>query len=315
MENRAVSFDFWIALGGLFSGIVVGLTGMGGAAIVTPMLIFIFGVPPVATVSTDIVSSAIMKPVGAAVHLKRRTPHMRIVAWLCLGSVPGMVVGSLIFAQISTVADGNDLLRRLVGFTLLVSVGLSVMRLRLKWFRNDDPHGSVSFTRRKRIIVMIVGFFVGALVGITSVGSGTLITASLIMLFPTMFPSRLVGTDLVQAVPMLLVGALLHLGLGEVNLTVLVSLIAGQLPGAFIGARISSRYNGQALRILLLILIGSAGLALLGLAGWAVALMTAAGAILLGIPIIKQTLQDRDEEQHTVHPGEPANEITSDRSA
>ncbi len=292
-----MSLDLWIALGGLFAGVVVGLTGMGGAAIVTPMLIFIFGVPAPVVVSTDLVSAAAMKPVGAAVHLRRQTPHLRIVFWLCVGSIPGVIVGSLLFAQIAGVSNGEELLRNFVGVALLVSVAFSVMRLRLKWFKNTDPTGRLFLTNQRRAVVGGVGLIVGILVGITSVGSGTLIAASLIFLFPTMYPSRLVGTDLVQAVPMLIVGALVHWGVGEVDLTVLVSLLIGQLPGVWLGARISSRYNGQALRLLLLVLIGAAGLALVGVPPIYVALLTVGGSLIIGVPIMRQTIADRAQER------------------
>lgn len=289
--------DLWITLGGLFAGIVVGLTGMGGAAIVTPMLIFLFGVPPAVTVSTDVVSAAAMKPVGAVVHLRRQTPHMRIVFWLCVGSIPGVIVGSIVFAQIAGIADGEELLKKFVGFALLLSVAVSVLRLRLRWFRSKDPSGTVVFTNQKRALVAFAGLVVGVLVGITSVGSGTLIAASLILLFPTMYPSRLVGTDLVQAVPMLVVGALVHWGVGEVDMKVLISLLIGQIPGVWLGARISSRYNGQALRLLLLVLVGAAGLALVGLPPLVVAAVTIAGSVIIGIPIVKQTIAERAEER------------------
>lgn len=292
-----MSFDVWIALGGLFAGIVVGLTGMGGAAIVTPMLIFVFGVPPAVTVSTDVVSAAAMKPVGALVHLRRQTPHMRIVFWLCVGSIPGVIIGSLVFAQIAGIADGEKLLKQFVGIALLLSVAMSVLRLRLRWFQSTDPNGSVALSTRKRTLVACTGLVVGILVGITSVGSGTLIAASLILMFPTMYPSRLVGTDLVQAVPMLLVGALVHWGVGEIDLTVLISLLVGQIPGVWLGARISSRYNGQALRLLLLVLVGAAGLALVGLPPTIVALITAGGSLIVGVPIVKQSIADRNEQQ------------------
>lgn len=294
-----MSFDVWIAIGGLFAGIVVGLTGMGGAAIVTPMLIFIFGVPPAVAVSTDVVSAATMKPVGAGVHLQRRTPHMRVVAWLCVGSIPGVVLGSLAFAQIATINNGGQILKYFVGFVLLLSVVVSVLRLRLRRFETTDPNGSVALTTKKKVLVASAGLIVGVLVGITSVGSGTLIAASLVLLFPAMYPRRLVGTDLVQAVPMLVVGALIHWGVGEIDLAVLIPLLIGQIPGVWLGARISSRYDGQALRILLLVLIGASGLALLGVPPVLVALIVATASVIIGVPIIRQTMADRSSQSES----------------
>ena len=259
MHTCPVSIDPFLTLGGLFAGTVVGLTGLGGAAIVTPMLLLIFNVPPPVAVSTDVVSAAVMKPVGAAVHIKRRTPYYPVVLWLSMGSVPGV---------------------------LLVAVVVTMLRLRLRRYTEVHGEQALIFSRGKLAIAAGVGLVVGTLVGLTSVGSGTLIAASLMLLFPAMLPSRLVGTDLVQAVPMLVVGAIAHAGLGEIDPTVLVSLLLGQIPGVFIGARISSRYNGQELRWLLLVLVGSAGLALLGVPSWIATTTTVAGVLLLGIPII-----------------------------
>jgi uncharacterized protein len=293
-----VSIDWWITLGGLFTGVVVGLTGMGGAAIVTPMLIFVFGVPPAVTVSTDVVSAAAMKPIGAGVHLARRTPHMRIVFWLCIGSVPGVLIGTLIFAKITTISNGADLLKFLVGIALLVSVAVSVLRLRLKWFKTKLALGQVYLSNRFRVLLAVAGFIVGILVGITSVGSGTLIAASLILMFPSMLPSRLVGTDLVQAVPMLIVGAVAHWGLGEIDWTIAASLLIGQIPGIFVGARISSHYNGQALRMLMLVLVGLSGLALVGLPKVATGAITAAGTLIIGTPIVLEYLRERKAEKN-----------------
>lgn len=312
MQIGGMQLDLWITLGGLFAGVVVGLTGMGGAAIVTPMLIFVFGVPAPVTVSTDIVSAALMKPVGAGVHIARRTPHMRIAFWLCAGSIPGVIIGSYFFSQIASSKDGTHTLRVLVGIVLLISVGVSFWKTRLSKY--EGRMNRVFLSPKRRAIVAFVGLLVGVMVGITSVGSGTLIAASLIVMFPSMLPSRLVGTDLVQAVPMLAVGAVVHWGLGEIDWVVLVSLLIGQLPGVFIGARISSRYDGQALRLMLLILIAVSGLALVGLPAWLVAIITVAGCLGVGIPIVSQSLRDHREGKDRIAVDEAA-EPSGDQAA
>ncbi|MFN8184846.1 MAG: sulfite exporter TauE/SafE family protein [Candidatus Nanopelagicales bacterium] len=281
-----MSIDPFLTLGGLFAGTVVGLTGLGGAAIVTPMLLLIFHVPPAVAVSTDVVSAAVMKPVGAAVHIKRRTPYYPVVLWLSMGSVPGVLLGTWLFSLLVEGEGGDTTLRRMIGVVLLVAVVVTMLRLRLRRYTEQHGEQPLIFSRGKLAIAAGVGLVVGTLVGLTSVGSGTLIAASLMLLFPAMLPSRLVGTDLVQAVPMLVVGAIAHAGLGEIDPTVLVSLLLGQIPGVFIGARISSRYNGQELRWLLLVLVGSAGLALLGVPSWIATTITVVGVLALGVPII-----------------------------
>jgi len=297
MHTWPVSIDLFLTLGGLFAGTVVGLTGLGGAAIVTPMLLLIFHVPPAVAVSTDVVSAAVMKPVGAAVHIKRRTPYYPVVLWLSMGSVPGVLLGTWLFSLLVEGEGGDTTLRRIIGVVLLVAVVVTLLRLRLRRFSAQNDELPLVFSRGKLAVASGVGLFVGTLVGLTSVGSGTLIAASLMLLFPAMLPSRLVGTDLVQAVPMLAVGAIAHAGLGEIDPTVLVSLLLGQIPGVFIGARISSKYNGQELRWLLLVLVGSAGLALLGVPSWIATTFTVAGVLLLGVPII---LRHRKQEKTPV---------------
>lgn len=290
-----MTIDPLLTLGGIFAGTVVGLTGLGGAAIVTPMLLLLFGVPAPVAVSTDVVSAALMKPVGAWVHLRQRTPYMKIVLWLSLGSVPGVLFGTWLFTRLVGEGDphGESLLRQMIGGVLLVAVFVTALRMALRRFaakRSDKP---VSLSTRRLSVTLVVGLVVGTLVGITSVGSGTLIAASLLLLFPAMLPSRLVGTDLVQAVPMLIAGAIAHAGLGEVDLTVLVSLLLGQIPGVWIGARVSSRYNGNELRWLLLVLVGSAGLALLGAPAWLATTLTVGGVVGLGAPILVRAYRQR----------------------
>lgn len=306
-----MTIDLWLTLGGLFAGSVVGLTGLGGAAIVTPMLLLLFGLPAPIAVSTDVVSAAVMKPVGASVHLRQRTPYLPVVLWLSVGSVPGVLLGTVLFAQLIGSEGGDDVLRRLIGIVLLGAVAITLVRMRLRRFAVAHADQALMFTRGRLAVATGVGLVVGTLVGLTSVGSGTLIAASLLILFPAMLPSRLVGTDLVQAVPMLIVGAIAHWGLGEVSWTVLVSLLLGQIPGVWFGARISSRYNGQELRWLLLVLVGAGGLALLGAPSWLATTVTVVGCLGLGVPIVVKAIRHRHHHHDltatpSAEAGEPA---------
>lgn len=295
-----------LTIGGLLAGLIVGLTGMGGAAIVTPMLIFVFGVPAPVAVSTDVVSAAAMKPVGAAVHVWRRTPHMRIVFWMCVGSIPGVILGTLAFRAVVSGASGSALMRTFIGCALLLSVAMSLGRLRLhRLLSNGDPR-SVWLSPRRRVAVTLVGLIVGTLVGLTSVGSGSLVAAAILIMFPAILPSRLVGTDLAQAVPMLIVGAIAHWGLGEIDWSVAVSLLIGQIPGVWLGARVSSRYDGQALRLLVLIMVGASGMALVGVPATAVGLVTAICTIALGVPIALDAIRNRRTDRALAGADQPA---------
>ncbi len=297
-----------LTLGGLLAGLIVGLTGMGGAAIVTPMLIFVFGIPAPIAVSTDVVSAAAMKPVGAAVHVMRRTPHLRIVFWMCVGSIPGVILGTVAFRAIVNGSAGSEMMRTFIGCALLFSVAMSLGRLRLTRYFSANANRPIFLSAKRRVTIVIIGLVVGTLVGLTSVGSGSLVAAAILMMFPAMLPSRLVGTDLAQAVPMLIVGAVAHWGLGEIDWSVAISLLIGQVPGVWLGARVSSRYDGQALRLLVLIMVGASGLALVGVPPVPVGLITLVCTVAIGFPIVFDAIRDRN-----VDDTEPESELV-DRS-
>ena len=295
-----------MSLGGLFAGVVVGLTGLGGAAIVTPMPLLLFNVPAPIAVSTDLVSAAVMKPVGASVHIKRRTPYWPVVGWLSMGSVPGVLVGTWLFSMLADTDSGEGTLKRIIGVVLLVAVLITALRLRLRKYADDHSDAPMYFSRGRLAIAGLVGLVVGILVGLTSVGSGTLIAACLLILFPAMLPSRLVGTDIVQAVPMLVVGAIAHAGMGEVDWKIVVSLLIGQIPGVFIGARVSSRYNGQELRWLLLVLVAAGGVSLLGAPKWVGTSMTLIGVVGLGVPILVRAFRHAPASPTSTEEADPA---------
>lgn len=257
-----------LSLGGLVAGFIVGLTGMGGAALVTPMLVLLFGINPAAAVSSDVVASAIMKPVGAAVHIRARTVHWGLVGWLSAGSIPGVLLGTVIFARVLTTDEASATIKTWIGWVLILAVAAMVAKTfvsrRASALRGvQEPLGTDMPV--KPLPTLILGLVVGVLVGMTSVGSGSLVVTTLLLLYPLLRPSILVGTDLTQAVPMLIAGAIAHAGFGDIDIAVVVSLLIGQIPGVFVGARMSSRYDGQALRWLLMVILSATALKLLGL--------------------------------------------------
>ncbi|HEV8025531.1 MAG TPA: sulfite exporter TauE/SafE family protein [Candidatus Nanopelagicales bacterium] len=282
-----LSVDPLLAFGGLLAGLLVGLTGMGGAALVTPMLVLVFGVPPAAAVSSDVVASAAMKPVGAFVHAKARTVHWRLVWWLSVGSIPGVLIGTWIFASVLDTEEAEETIRLWIGGVLLVAVGAMlaknyISRRRRRSHQDQAPPALQGADLPVKIVpTVIVGALVGVLVGTTSVGSGSLVVTSLLLLYPLLRPSVLVGTDLTQAVPMLIAGALAHAGFGAISVAVVVSLLIGQIPGVWIGAKLSSSYDGHALRWLLMVILAATAVTLLG----APRVMTGAVAI-VGVAIV-----------------------------
>ncbi|MFM1918259.1 MAG: hypothetical protein RJB01_1774, partial [Actinomycetota bacterium] len=198
--------DLILALGGLFAGLLVGLTGMGGAVIVTPMLVLLFGVPPAAAISSDVVAAAVMKPVGAWVHIRAKTVHWKLVGWISVGSIPGVLIGTWLFSAVLATTDAEALLRTLIGIVLLIALAAMVAKRfvarRAARTRTIAQEMQGTDMPIKVIPTVIVGALVGLLVGLTSVGSGSLVVTALLLLYPLMRPSVLVGTDLTQAVPM-----------------------------------------------------------------------------------------------------------------
>lgn len=259
--------DLALALGGLVAGLMVGLTGMGGAALVTPMLVLVFGVSPAAAVSSDVVAAAVMKPVGAWVHIRNHTVHWGLVGWLSAGSIPGVLVGTWVFSKVLASSGADETIRSWIGGVLLVALGAMFAK---QWLaRRQKARGRTikmtgTETPVKVVPTVLLGFFVGSIVGMTSVGSGSLIVTILLLLYPFLRPSVLVGTDITQAVPMLLAGAIAHAGLGDISIAVVVSLLIGQIPGVILGARLSSRYDGHLLRWLLIGILAATALKLLG---------------------------------------------------
>jgi uncharacterized membrane protein YfcA len=258
-----VNLDFGIALAGFLVGIVVGLTGMGGGALMTPILVLGFGIEPLAAVSSDLVAAVAMKPVGGGIHFRHGTVHTGLVKWLALGSVPGALLGSYVISHLS--GDVGDLIETVLGIVLLVAAGAMIVRMYLSSHRGPGVEGEAA--RRvpvRRAATLAVGLVGGTIVGMTSVGSGSLMIVALMLLYPTLSSRELVGTDLVQAVPLVLAAALGHLLWGQFELSLTTSLLIGSIPGVIIGAQISSRAPDHFIRPVLVLVLALTGLKLLG---------------------------------------------------
>ncbi len=250
-------------------GIVIGLTGMGGGALMTPMLVIFFGIPPLAAVSSDLVATAVMKPFGAGVHLRRGTVDLPLVGWLCVGSVPSAFLGVLLARSLGDGQDVQDLIQIALGVALLLAVaGLAArayVRLRERVngtaVSDEDVPARVQVRRLPTVLVGAVG---GLVVGVTSVGSGSLIIVALLALYPMLKMNKLVGTDLTQAVPLVAAAALGHLLLGDFQLDIAAGILIGGIPGVLVGAAVSSRVNGRLVRWALVYVLLASALKLLG---------------------------------------------------
>lgn len=268
-------FDYTMALGSFFVAVIVGLTGMGGGALMTPMLVTFFGVPPLTAVSSDLVAAAVMKPVGSAVHLRRGTVDLRLVGWLCAGSVPAAFCGVLIARALGHGKDVQQVIQYALGVALLIAAaGLAVrgylaLRDRAEKRtpgagRRTALPGEPASTELPQVTVrpiptLLIGIVGGLVVGMTSVGSGSLIIVALLAIYPRLKANQLVGTDLVQAVPLVAAAALGHVFFGDFKLPITAALLVGSIPGVYIGSRISSRAPGGLIRrALAFVLLASA---------------------------------------------------------
>jgi len=254
--------DIGIAIAGLIVGIVVGLTGMGGGALMTPILVIGFGIEPLAAVSSDLVAAVVMKPIGGGIHFRRGTVHTGLVKWLAMGSVPGALLGSYWVSHLS--GDVGDTIKTVLGVVLLIAAGAMVFRGYLSKRRGIGVDGDTALAVPvKRAATLTVGFLGGTIVGMTSVGSGSLMIVALMLLYPTLSSKELVGTDLVQAIPLVLAAAIGHLIWGEFEFGLTSSLLIGAVPGVIIGAHVSSRAPDAIIRPLLVLVLALTGLKLL----------------------------------------------------
>ncbi|HYP77148.1 MAG TPA: sulfite exporter TauE/SafE family protein [Polyangiaceae bacterium] len=251
-----------VALAGLFVGFVVGLTGMGGGALMTPILVLLFKVQPLAAVSSDIVASMIMKPVGGGVHWRRGTVNTQLVRWLVVGSVPSAFLGVLLLKSSGQGEALQHHVKVALGVALLVvALGLIIRPLLSRGRQAGDSLAPLAVKKLQTVLIGIAG---GLVVGLTSVGSGSLMIILLLMLYPKLRLSELVGTDLVQAIPLVASAALGHAFFGDFQLALTASILIGSVPGVFIGAQLSSRAPDAVIRpALILVLLGSS-LKLLG---------------------------------------------------
>ncbi len=262
-------------------GIVVGLTGMGGGALMTPALIFL-GINPAAAVANDLVAAGVNKSVGAAVHWRKGQPNLRLAGLLILGSVPFSFAGGFIVQAVGDKEAQTTFLTYAIGAALLLAAGSYALRMYLQLrhvtggniLSEDEP-------QIRAVPTVIVGAVGGLLVGITSVGSGSLIMVALLLLYPTMSALKLVGTDLVQAVPLVIAAAVGHVfGVG-VTWSILIPLIVGGTPGTFIGARMASWLPQSVTRRGIVIVLTLTGLKMLGVEPTWVGII-GAGMLLLG---------------------------------
>ena len=268
--------DPYIVLGSAVVGLLVGMTGAGGGALMTPMLILLFGVKAPSAISSDLVAAVFMRPVGAAVHMRKGTVNYRLVGWLALGSVPMAFVGAYLLRVLGQTSGAPVHVEQALGAALLTGAAAMVIR-----YVMDVRGGKERATAARDLIckplpTFAIGMLGGVIVGLTSVGSGSLMIVLLLFLYPMISAGQLVGTDLTQAVPLTLaaaVGALVIVG--HVKFGVTASIIIGSVPAVLIGSLLSSRAPDKYLRPVITFVIFASGLKYVGVGttalGWTLA--------------------------------------------
>ena len=269
MPDLITTAFFSILAAGFFVGIVVGLTGMGGGALMTPALIFLGVGHTAAIVTADLTAAAVYKTGGAITHWREGSPNLALAKWLIIGSVPMAFLGPWL---VNAVTDDPETLEKTlklcIGIALLFAASTYALRLYIN-LRNVRRGGVLptEHPHIRPVPTLLVGALGGLLVGITSVGSGSVIMVALLMLYPGLSPVKLVGTDLVQAVPLVLAAALSNIAIHGLDWSLLIPLVLGSVPGTLIGSRLAPRVPQSIIRRGIVVVLTMSGVALLFKAG------------------------------------------------
>jgi uncharacterized membrane protein YfcA len=245
-------------LSGFCIGTLIGLTGVGGGSLMTPVLILLFGVHPTTAVGTDLLYAAATKTMGSLVHGLLGTIDWRIVGLLASGSLPMAVLTVTIVSHLNMRGGRvEQVITLMLGAALLATAAALLFRARL--IATLGVRARQSSGRRRAALTVLAGVALGVLVSLTSVGAGALGVTALILLYPSLPMPRIVGSDIAHAVPLTLVGGISHWAAGSVNGAILVSLLIGSLPGIVVGSHAASYVPERALRLALaavLVLVG-----------------------------------------------------------
>jgi uncharacterized membrane protein YfcA len=253
---------------GLGVGLLVGMTGIGGGSLMTPLLILVFGVKPITAVGTDLAYGAVTKTVGGFKHLRQGTVDMTLSTWMAVGSVPAAIGGVYVLDVIERSAGTsfNDLLIGVLGGALLLCGVATLARAVFLKQLHGRERDSVLMETRHKVAAVVMGAFVGFMLGVTSAGSGALIAVGLILMF-RLVPTRVVGTDVFHAALLLWAAAIAHIVSGNVDFALAGTILLGSVPGVWVGSHLSVRVPTAALRTTLAVVLLGSGLGLLAKAG------------------------------------------------
>ena len=258
-EIFGIGVDPIIILFGFGIGLLVGMTGMGGASLMTPLLILIFGIQPVTAIGTDIFYAAVTKTVGGWKHLKLGTVHKGLAFWLAVGSVPSALVGVWVIEllQRNYGEDLDTLVLGMLGGTLVV-VGVATLLRSIFFSGVIEERSALHLYRRHIIAAVITGITTGFVIGLTSAGSGTLIAIALIAIF-RLTPQRVVGTDVFHAAVLLWAAGIAHWVGGNINFLLAGTILVGSIPGVILGTDLSVKAPQKFLRYALAVVLIASG--------------------------------------------------------
>ena len=256
----------WVhSLAGLLVGLLVGITGVGGGSLMAPILILLVGIVPVTAVGTDLWFAAITKTVGGVVHHHFGKPDWTVVRRLLMGSLPASVLTIALLSKLPRSSFQSDLILSALGVLLIMTAIATLSRRQIHDYARDMQEDTAQRFRRMQLpLTVLAGFILGVLVTLTSVGAGALGATMLIALYPMrMKAARLVGTDIIHAVPLTAVAGLGHLWIGNVDFALLGSLMVGSIPGIIVGSLLSSKLPDRLVRSVLALVLMLVGIKLL----------------------------------------------------
>ena len=248
--NAIHAFQPIYAIAGFAVGMLVGMTGVGGGSLMTPVLILLFGMPPAVAVGTDLLHAAVTKTAGSLVNGFHQTIDWRVVRRLATGSIPMTIVTMSVLSALDiNSAAARELINAVLTFALIVTAVTLLLRDRIVRLSAGRP--DVLTPRQAAVLTVIVGGVLGTIVSISSVGAGAIGVICLVLLYPKLPTARIVGSDIAHAVPLTLVAGIGHWFLGSVDLQVVMFLILGSVPGILVGSYAALRIPEFALRIVL----------------------------------------------------------------
>jgi uncharacterized membrane protein YfcA len=305
---------------GLGVGVLVGMTGIGGGSLMTPLLILVFGIKPVTAVGTDLAYGAVTKTVGGWRHLRQGTVDMSLSMWMAVGSVPAAIGGVYVLELLEREYgdEFDEILIVVLAITLLFTGIMTLTRALFLKALHDKERDTIEMTRHNKVMAAVLGALVGFVLGVTSAGSGALIAVGLILLF-RLVPSRVVGTDIFHAAILLWAASAAHLMAGNVDFGLAGNILVGSVPGVWIGSNLTLRVGAAVLRTTLALVLIGAGLALLtkagaGIPGLVIAAFPAAIAVLVTTVLVRERRDARTEVDQQVPGTTPASDAPAESS-